>query len=122
MKSFVRVFEIPATKIARAVDFYQATFDIAIEIMSFDGMQMGVFPSEGQMNFGVIIEGEGYKPSKNGVTLYLDAGNDLQIILDKIKAQGGKIVVAKTPHADESGYFALFIDSEGNKMGLHSEN
>ncbi|MBV7326958.1 VOC family protein [Chloroflexi bacterium TSY] len=122
MKNFVSIFEIPATEISRAVDFYQTILDIKIEKMDFPGMQMGLFPSEGQMTFGVIIQGEGYKPSANGVTIYLNGGDNLQVILDKVEKKGGKIVVPKTLHADESGYFAMFIDTEGNRIGLHSPN
>ena len=122
MKSFVSIFEIPATEISRAVEFYQAILDIKIEKMDIPEMQMGLFPIEGQMTFGVIIQGEGYTPSANGVTIYLDGGDDLQVILDKVEKNGGKIIVPKTLHADESGYFALFIDTEGNRLGLHSPN
>ncbi|MCW8879075.1 MAG: VOC family protein [Kangiellaceae bacterium] len=120
MRSFVSIFEIPATEISRAVEFYQAILDISIETMGFEGMQMGLFPSEGEVTFGIIVQGEDYKPSTNGVTIYLNGGDDLQNILDKVEKQGGQITVPKTLHADESGYFAMFIDTEGNKMGLHS--
>ncbi|MFD2671503.1 VOC family protein [Marinicrinis sediminis] len=122
MKSFVPIFEIPATEISRAIEFYQSILDIKIEKMEFPEIQMGLFPTEGQMTFGVIMQSEGYTPSANGVTIYLDGGDDLQVILDKVEKQGGKIVMPKTPHADESGYFALFIDTEGNRLGLHSPN
>jgi uncharacterized protein len=122
MKNFVSIFEIPATVISRAVEFYQTILDIKIEKMDIPEMQMGLFPIEEQMTFGVIIQGEGYTPSANGVTIYLDGGNDLQIILDKIEKNGGKIIIPKTLHADESGYFAMFIDTEGNRLGLHSPN
>ena len=33
---------------------------------------------------------------------------------------GGKVAVPKTKISDEHGFFAIFIDSEGNKVGLHS--
>jgi len=85
-------------------------------------MQMGILPYEGQMITGVIIKGDGYRPSADGVTIYLNGGDNLQIILDKVEKNGGKIVVPKTLHADESGYFAMFLDTEGNKIGLHSPN
>lgn len=120
MKCFVSIFEIPATNIMRAIEFYQFILDIQIEKMDVPEMQMGLFPTEGQMTFGVIVQGQGYIPSRNGVTIYLDGGDDLQIILDKVVIKGGEVLVPKTLHADESGYFALFIDSEGNKLGLHS--
>jgi predicted enzyme related to lactoylglutathione lyase len=120
MKSHISIFEIPATDISRAVSFYQSILDIKIEKLDMPEMQMGIFPYEKQMVTGVIIKAEGYKPSADGVTIYLNGGDNLQVILDKVEKNGGKIKTPKTLHADESGYFAIFIDSEGNKIGLHS--
>jgi predicted enzyme related to lactoylglutathione lyase len=122
MKSYISMFEIPATDISRAINFYQALLDIKIEKMDVEGMQMGILPYEGQMVTGVIIKADGDKPSADGVTLYLNAGDNLQAVLDRVEKNGGKIIVPKTAHADESGYFAIFLDSEGNKMALNSPN
>lgn len=122
MKSYISMFEIPATDISRAINFYQALLEIKIEKMDVEGMQMGILPYEGQMITGVIIKADGYKPSVDGVTMYLNAGENLQVFLDKIENNGGKIIVPKTAHADESGYFAIFLDSEGNKLALNSPN
>lgn len=122
MKSFVSIFEIPATDLSRAVSFYQEILSINIEKMEFERFEMGLFPYEGQMVTGVIMKGEGFQPSAEGTTLYLNGGDNLQNILDKVQQNGGEIIVPKTPHADESGFFAIFHDSEGNKMGLHSPN
>ena len=90
MTSFVSIFEIPAIEISRAINFYESILDITIEKMDFPDMQIGLFPSEGQVTFGVIVQGEGYTPSSNGVTIYLDGGDDLQIILDKVKKKAEK--------------------------------
>lgn len=122
MKSYISMFEIPATDISRAINFYQALLDIKIEKMDVEGMQMGIMPYEGQMVTGVIVQADGYKPSADGVTMYLNAGENLQIVLDKVEKKGGQIVLPKTAHADNSGYFAIFLDSEGNKMALNSPN
>lgn len=122
MKSYISMFEIPATDISRAINFYQALLDINIEKMDVEGMQMGILPYEGQMVHGVIIQADGYNPSADGVTMYLNAGENLQIVLDRVEKNGGQIIVPKTAHADESGYFALFTDSEGNRMALNSPN
>ncbi|MEQ9412800.1 MAG: VOC family protein [Cyclobacteriaceae bacterium] len=122
MKSHISLFEIPALDISRAVNFYQVILDIDIEKMEMPGMEMGIFPYEEQMVTGVIMKGEGYKPSADGVTIYLNAGDDLQKILDRVEKNGGTIIVPKTAHADESGFFALFLDTEGNKLGLNSPN
>ncbi|AWW00155.1 VOC family protein [Arcticibacterium luteifluviistationis] len=122
MKSHISIFEIPATEISRAINFYQEILDLNIEKIDMPEMQMGIFPYEGQMVTGVIIQGEGYKPSADGVTIYLNGGDNLQVIIEKVEKNGGKIIVPKTLHADESGYFGIFLDSEGNKIGLHSPN
>jgi len=122
MNSYVSIIEIPATDISRAIDFYQAIFDITIEKLEFPGMEMGILPYENQVVTATIVKGEGYEPSAKGITTYLNGGNNLQTILDKVEDSGGKIITPKTPHADESGFFALFQDTEGNKLGLHSPN
>ncbi len=122
MKSHIALFEIPATDISRAINFYQAILDINIEKVEMPGMEMGIFPYEGQMVTGVIVKGEGYKPSADGVTIYLNAGDNLQTVLDKVEKNGGKILLPKTAHADNSGFFALFLDTEGNRLGLNSPN
>lgn len=120
MHSFASIFEIPATDLTRAVKFYSNIFTVTIEIIDIPEMNMGIFPYERQSTVGVIVQGEGYIPSSTGVTLYLNAGEDLQRVLSKVEENGGKILTPKTPHADESGFFALFLDTEGNRLGLHS--
>ena len=122
MNSFISLFEIPAIDISRAVNFYQAILDINIERMEMPGMEMGIFPYKEQIVTGVIMKGEDYKPSADGSTIYLNGGDNLQTILDKVEKNGGTIIVPKTAHADESGFFALFLDTEGNKLGLNSPN
>lgn len=122
MKSHLSLFEIPVLDISRAINFYQAVLDIHIERMEMPGMEMGIFPYEDQMVSGVLMKGEGYKPSADGVTIYLNRGDNLQNTLDKVVQNGGKILVPKTAHADESGFFALFLDTEGNKLGLNAPN
>ncbi|MEM6805968.1 MAG: VOC family protein [Bacteroidota bacterium] len=122
MNTYISLVEIPATDISRAVDFYQAILGIEIEKMEMPGMEMGIFPYEGQLVNAVIMKAEGSEPSANGVTIYLNAGNNLQVALDKVEKHGGEIILPKTAHADESGFFALFLDSEGNKIGLNSPN
>ncbi len=122
MESYISIFEIPATDISRAIKFYQAILGVDIEKMEMPGMEIGILPYEGQMVTGVIMKGEGFKPSADGVTIYLNGGDNLQVILDRVQSNSGKVMLPKTPHADDVGYFAIFLDSEGNKIGLHSPN
>lgn len=122
MKNLISVFEIPATDFQRAKSFYQAILDIAIEDVDMGEVMMGLFQSEDTSVSGAVIHGADYKPSANGVVIYLNGGSDLQVVLDRIPANNGKVLVPKTAIGPEMGFYALFMDTEGNKLGLHSPN
>lgn len=120
MNNLISIVEIPTTDFPRAVKFYQAILGVAIEEIEMDGNQMGVLPNEeGTLNV-VLVKGSDYKPTTDGAVIYINAGNDLQPTLDKIEQNGGQVILPKTEISPEMGYFALFIDVEGNKLGLHS--
>jgi predicted enzyme related to lactoylglutathione lyase len=115
-------FEIPVTDFDRAKKFYETVFGISMYVMDFGGFKMGMFPSEpgnGKLT-GAIVKGEWYKPSQDGTLVYLNANPDLQIALDKIEAAGGKVLRPKTQISPEYGNMAMFIDTEGNRLALHS--
>jgi hypothetical protein len=122
MNNYISLFEIPATDMDRAIQFYEAILNVKIEKMEMPGLEMGILPYENQVVHGVIMKGEDLTPSADGMTIYFNAGNNLQKILDQVEPNGGKVIVPKTPHADGNGFFALFLDSEGNKLGLNGSN
>ena len=88
-----------------------------IEAMS--GFIMSMFPVRGEGIGGAIVKGEGYIPSHEGSVVYLNGGEDLSAVLDKVEGAGGKILRPKTG-IGENGFIAFFNDTEGNKVGLHS--
>ncbi|HEY5825680.1 MAG TPA: VOC family protein [Cyclobacteriaceae bacterium] len=120
MKNIISIVEIPTTDFQRAVAFYQAILDINLEMIEMDGIKMGLFPSSGDGISVQLINGSEYKPSGDGAVVYLNGGEDLQKRADKIAANGGRVVVPKTAIGPEMGFFAIFIDTEGNKLGLYS--
>lgn len=120
MKNPVSIIEIPTVDFPRAVKFYQAILNIHIEEIDMQGTQMGLFPSDGEVVSVALIKGDQYIPTTDGTIVYLNAGDDLRPVLDKIAPNGGNIVVPKTEIDPEIGFFAMFIDTEGNKLGLHS--
>ena len=120
MENIVNWFEIPAKDFKRAVSFYKAILGVEIKETELFGTKMGFFPTDGKNVSGAIVEGEDYKPSMDGVLTYLNGGSDLQTVLDKIEASNGKVIVPKTQISPEMGYFGMFIDTEGNKIALHS--
>jgi predicted enzyme related to lactoylglutathione lyase len=122
MQNIINWFEIPAKDFNRAVSFYKAILGLEVNEIEMFGTKMGLFPTDGKNVSGAIVHGEDYKPSHDGVVAYLNGGNNLQDVLDKIEENGGKIIVPKTQISPEMGFFGMFIDSEGNKMAVHSMN
>lgn len=115
-------FEIPVLDMDRAVAFYNKIFDINIKSQDFGGVQMGWFPyAEGKEGAsGSLIQNDNYIPSNtHGVAIYFSS-SDVQVQLDRVEAAGGTIAQSKTQISPEVGYMGLFIDSEGNRIALHS--
>ena len=123
-QNIVGWFEIPVTDMDRAKAFYDQVFQINIQVQDFGGTLMGWFPwAEGKPGAnGSLIQHQSYKPSStDGVLIYFSSP-DLQQELDRVEAAGGKILKAKTQISPDVGYMALFLDSEGNRVALHSRN
>lgn len=121
LKNFVSWFEIPAINFQQAVGFYNHIYNIEMKTFSNGQYMMAMFPANGGIG-GAVVSGPGSIPNDNGPLIYLNAGNDLNSVLNKVEEAGGRIIMPKTMINDETGYFAVFIDSEGNKLALHSEN
>jgi predicted enzyme related to lactoylglutathione lyase len=116
-------FEIPITDLLRAKHFYQVAFSIHLEDMNMPGMEMAAFPAEmgnGKVS-GALVKSENNTPSTNGVIIYLNANPNMDDVLTRIQSEGGQVVLNKTLISPEIGYMAFFIDSEGNRLGLHSQ-
>ncbi|WP_242203687.1 VOC family protein [Aestuariivivens insulae] len=116
-------FEIPVHDMDRAKQFYESVFNVEIGIHDFGGLLMGWFPDRGEAHGaqGTLIKQDSYIPSKEGVLIYF-MSEDVQDELDKVVAAGGEIYQPKTQISPEHGYMAVFIDSEGNRIALHSKN
>jgi uncharacterized protein len=123
MSSALNWFQIPASDGARARTFYETICDVQLrELMPGGPMQMYGFPVEaakGEIG-GAIVSGEGAVPSATGTIVFLRGDPDLQTVLDRVEGAGGKILMPKTKIDDETGYFAMIADTEGNTVGLHS--
>jgi uncharacterized protein len=116
-------FEIPTTDLSRAQKFYEDIFEINMIPLDTPHIQMRMFPIENMMNVGgaLTFNPAFYKPSAtDGTLVYLNANPDVQQVLNRIEKAGGKILVPKTQISPEYGYMAVFMDSEGNRVALHS--
>lgn len=123
MSNAISWFEIPATNYERAKKFYNTVLETEITDSPIPEGKYGMFPYDNDNNGvgGGLVEMEGIKPSSEGVTVYLNGGNDLNAPLARVASAGGKVIMPKTD-IGENGYMAQFIDTEGNKIALHSWN
>ncbi len=121
MTNAINWFEIPVTDYERAKTFYATIIGEDIIDHHMPNMKYGVFPYDMEMKCigGAIVQMEGIKPSTEGSTVYLNGGDDLNVTLNKVEAAGGKIIMPKTD-IEENGFIAQFLDTEGNKVALHS--
>lgn len=122
MKNAINWFEIPVTDFERAKDFYSKILGAEIEVMPHPEYKYGMLPADMQNGVGGgIVQGEGFEPSAKGSLIYLNGGDDLSGPLSRVEEAGGKIVLPKTS-IGPNGFMAHFIDTEGNKIALHSMN
>lgn len=123
MKNAISWFEIPASDLSRATKFYETIFGLTLNPLDLPNIKMRMFPLEDMMGVGgaIVDSGGFHKPSStDGPLIYLNGNPDLQKVLDKVETAGGKIMVPKTEISPEYGFMAVFIDTEGNRIGLHS--
>lgn len=118
-KDFISWFEIPAINFQQSVNFYNQIFDIDMETNISGNYAMAFFPVSTGIG-GSIVAGPGSTPGDSGPLLYLNAGNDLNLVLNEVESAGGRIVMPKTLINEDAGFFAIFIDPEGNKLALYS--
>ncbi|CAL1521108.1 VOC family protein [Chitinophaga sp. MM2321] len=112
--------EIPVKDLPRAKKFYAQLFKAEFFDMKMGPLQYALFPTKDQYNSGALVQGDGYEPAQNGLLVYLNGGDDLNDILKQVKKSGGKVVMDKTFMGEEAGHVGIFIDTEGNRLGLQS--
>ncbi len=118
-------FEIPVTDTARAKKFYETIMDISLSTLEMMGMEMTMFPSgsdgSGKVG-GALVKSEYHAPSAQGALVYLNANPSIQDVQDRIEAAGGQVMMPRTLIDEQTGYMAFFMDTEGNRVGLHASN
>ena len=118
LKDFATWFEIPVWDITRAANFYNTIYNMEMEHSSNGDFHMAYFPADTGVG-GALVMGPGCVPNDTGVLIYLNASNDMDNILARIDLSGGRVIMGKTPISETAGSFALFLDSEGNRLALH---
>lgn len=123
MTNAISWFEIPVKDFTRAQQFYSKLYGEEVkEMPTPDGTRYGMLPhssENGGVGGGIMETAEEVELVTNGITVYLNGGEDLSDPLSRVEAAGGKIIMPKTS-IGENGFMAQFIDTEGNRLALHS--
>ena len=124
MTNAISWFEIGTSDLSRATRFYEAIFNVKLNPLDMENIKMRMFPiADSQTGVGgALVDSKGFhKPSAtDGPLIYLNGNPDLQHVLDRVEAAGGKILLPKTEIGPEYGSMAIILDTEGNRIGLHS--
>ncbi len=115
-------FELPVVDIERAVRFYETVFGVTLRRESCGGHPMAIFPYAEPQPSGALVQMPQLEPRDNGTLVYLDGGEDLNLALGRVKAAGGEVAMEKTDIGQDIGFIALFMDTEGNRVGLYSKH
>lgn len=115
--------EIPARDFERAVAFYEGVFGQPVQRGDFLGVPHGFLPGSSGTPIGAIIaaplvEGGDVQTGHAGPVLYLDAGGQIDAIVERVETGGGRVLAPPTS-INQTGQIAIFLDSEGNRVGLH---
>ena len=109
--------EIPVNDMQRAIRFYETVFEIKLTTTIIDNIEMALFPfDEGKSGItGALAKGEIYKPTIDGVLIYLHT-DDIDLRLERVIELGGEILYPKTDNG--IGFVAEFEDLEGNRIAV----
>jgi len=111
-------FDIPVRDLDRAILFYSAVLKIAVEKQSFGDLPFGVLDHD-QGNGGCLVIDEPAISEKGGILVYFNVDGRIRDAVQVAELHGGRII--EPPHSlGPHGHRALLLDSEGNRIALHS--
>ena len=123
MKNPVAWFEIPVLDMDRAIKFYNEVFDFKLEYHDLGELLMAQLPFDVKAHgsSGALVCNKNYYiPSKNeGVLIYFECKSVKETLI-KVNSNGGQILVEEKEISPEHGFMGVFVDTEGNRIALHS--
>ena len=116
--------DIPVVDLDRALKFYSAVMGVTVKKETFPGpdgkpQAIGLFPHENNDVGACLFTKSDEKPSATGALVYLNAQGRLDDAIAAVVPNGGKILQPKH-QIGPYGSRAVILDSEGNRMALHS--
>jgi hypothetical protein len=111
--------DIPVIDLDRAIKFYSAMLDAPVSKEGGDGVEFGLLPHDENNVSGCLTVSGDNQPSLLGPLIYLSVEGRLDEAIKAVKANGGEVAQAKQ-QIGAYGYRAVIVDSEGNRIALHS--
>ena len=122
MNKIISWFEIPALDLNRASAFYEQILAVTLNRGDMGPTSLAVFPYDrDHATGGTLLVGPGFKPSTDGAVIYLNANPSLDAVLARIVPAGGAILLPRTELPPGMGAYAHFLDTEGNRVGIHAD-
>lgn len=115
-------FDIQVSDMERAKKFYETVFNVQLTDLPIEWGKQSLFPFNHQSPniSGALVEKAASDIRGNNTVIYF-ATDDCIAEEARIEAAGGKIIQPKMS-IGEFGYVSIFMDTEGNTIGLHSRN
>ena len=111
-------FDIPVADLDRAQAFYAAVLGIKVHREQFNDFKFCVL-DHGEGNGGCLVPDAGAISDKAGILVYMNVDGRIHDACAQVGARGGRIVEAIHPIGPH-GFRAIVVDSEGNRIALHS--
>jgi uncharacterized protein len=123
LKHALNWFEIPTADFDRAVRFYSTILGASFRTEVLGGIPNAIFPfapTDGPNGAigGSLVHNPRMQPSADGAVVYLGCTGILDDVLTRVPQAGGKVLMPRTNIG--FGSIAMMLDSEGNRVGLHS--
>ena len=109
-------FDVPVADLGRASEFYSKVLNISVE----EAHGVAVLEHGGDDVAGCLFKSDDEKPSDTGLLLYFNVSGRLDAAMEATEQCGGKILKPKE-NIGQHGYRRIVMDSEGNRIALHSE-
>ncbi len=121
MNNPVNWLEIATTDLERAKEFYTAVFKRDFQLMEMPGSKMYIFSGgeDAKGATGALIFSDENKPSPDGTVIYFEC-EDVATETSRVESADGKLLFPKMS-IGEFGFISHCIDTEGNRIGFHSE-
>jgi len=113
-------FDLNVANLDRAKKFYETVFSLKLTDAPIEWGRQSFFPfnPESPNISGALVEKADYVPGDNNTIIYFETEDNIAEE-QRIEKAGGKVVQPKMS-IGEFGFISIFIDSEGNTVGLHS--